>query len=225
MCQSRPTGVAWRPDEASGRHQQALVQLGGAVLRIAADGVGVAFAQIVRRQDVDRADLVAQIGGVPRDIGPARLLLKWSRSSSVTLSKWSDRTRAANMPARLPPTTTAQRRREMAKRPAPSKSRLVHMRSSLSRSETGAWNKHYVGEPDGTGGRPIGDRSPGQPCRPTLLMGNGKGLALRFLRGTCGSLGNSCGHPELPRCEADEALEVIGELALVREARVGGNLR
>src|SRR5262249_39055163 len=33
--------------------KQALVQLGGAAVRIAADGVGVAVAQVVRRQDVD----------------------------------------------------------------------------------------------------------------------------------------------------------------------------
>jgi hypothetical protein len=56
MCQSRPTEVAWRPDEA--------VQLGGAAVRIAVDGVGVAVAQVVRCQDVDRADFGAQIGGV-----------------------------------------------------------------------------------------------------------------------------------------------------------------
>jgi hypothetical protein len=47
--------------------QKVLVQLGGATLRIAADGVGIAAAQVVRRQDIDRADFVAQIGGVPRD--------------------------------------------------------------------------------------------------------------------------------------------------------------
>ena len=54
--------------------------------------------------------------------------------------------------------------------------------------------------------------------RPPLLVGNGKGMALRFPAGTCGVLGDSCGHPELPRSDADEALEVMAELALVREA-------
>src|SRR5262249_47478887 len=49
-------------------------------------------------------------------------------------------------------------------------------------------------------------------------QGNGKGVALRFLAGTCGLLGGSCGRPELPRRDADEALEVMGELALVTEA-------
>src|SRR5258707_3828749 len=55
-------------------------------------------------------------------------------------------------------------------------------------------------------------------------MRNGKGVALRFLGGTCGLLGDSCGRPELPRRDANEALEVVGELALVREAGVRGDL-
>src|SRR5262245_10272546 len=38
-------------------------------------------------------------------------------------------------------------------------------------------------------------------------------------------LGDSCGHPELPRRDADCALEVMRELALVREAGARGNLR
>src|SRR5260370_30091004 len=56
-------------------------------------------------------------------------------------------------------------------------------------------------------------------------MRNGKGVALPFLDGTCGLLGDSCGHSELPRRDAKEAFEVTGELALVREAGVRGNLR
>src|SRR5262249_21672372 len=38
-------------------------------------------------------------------------------------------------------------------------------------------------------------------------------------------LGDSCGHSELPRRDADYALEVMRELALVREAGVRGDLR
>src|SRR5262249_51662248 len=38
-------------------------------------------------------------------------------------------------------------------------------------------------------------------------------------------LGDSCGHPELPRRDADYALEVMRELALVREAGGRGGLR
>src|SRR6516162_11024297 len=38
-------------------------------------------------------------------------------------------------------------------------------------------------------------------------------------------LGDSCGHPELPRRDADYALEVMRELALVRETGVRGDLR
>src|SRR5262245_40008597 len=38
-------------------------------------------------------------------------------------------------------------------------------------------------------------------------------------------LGDACGHPELPRRDADYALEVMRELALVREAGVRGHLR
>src|SRR5262249_48148901 len=50
-------------------------------------------------------------------------------------------------------------------------------------------------------------------------------LAVRYLGGTCGLLGVSCGHPELPRGDADYALEVAGELALVTEPGVRGRLR
>jgi hypothetical protein len=56
-------------------------------------------------------------------------------------------------------------------------------------------------------------------------MGNGKGVALRSLDETCGALGDSCGRPELPRRDADEPLEVTGELALVREAGARRDLR
>src|SRR5262245_64426567 len=51
-----------------------------------------------------------------------------------------------------------------------------------------------------------------------LLLGNGKGLALELLGGTCDLLGDSCGRPEPSRRDADQTLEVVGELALVREA-------
>src|SRR5262249_22827788 len=58
-----------------------------------------------------------------------------------------------------------------------------------------------------------------------LLMSNGKvgrsGVSSRDLR----LLGDSCGHPELSRGDADEALEVKPEHALAREAGVRGDLR
>src|SRR6516225_9967312 len=77
----------------------------------------------------------------------------------------------------------------------------------------------------GTAG-PLDRPSPSaRPRRPTLLMGNRKGVALAFLGGACCALGDSCGHLELPRRDADYALEVVGELALVREAGVRGDLR
>jgi hypothetical protein len=38
-------------------------------------------------------------------------------------------------------------------------------------------------------------------------------------------LGDFCGCPELPRTDADEALEVMGELALIREAGARGDVR
>src|SRR5262249_56672922 len=56
-------------------------------------------------------------------------------------------------------------------------------------------------------------------------MRNGRGVAFAFLGGTCGSLGGSCGGPELPWRDADYALEVAGELALVGEAGVRGDVR
>jgi hypothetical protein len=61
--------------------------------------------------------------------------------------------------------------------------------------------------------------------RANLLLWNGKGIAVRILGGTCGLLGDSCVHPEPPRCDAHEALEVTAELALVPEAGVRGDLR
>jgi hypothetical protein len=61
--------------------------------------------------------------------------------------------------------------------------------------------------------------------RPTLLMGNGKGLAIRSLGGTCGYLGDSCGRPELLRRDADEPPEVVAELALVLEPGARHDLR
>jgi hypothetical protein len=56
-----------------------------------------------------------------------------------------------------------------------------------------------------------------RPLRLNPILGNDKGVALPFLGGTCGLLGDSCGRPELPRHDADEALEQTGELALVPE--------
>src|SRR5262245_60370080 len=38
-------------------------------------------------------------------------------------------------------------------------------------------------------------------------------------------LGDSCGRPELPRRDTDDPLEVMAELALVREAGACGDLR
>src|SRR5262245_50251882 len=52
-----------------------------------------------------------------------------------------------------------------------------------------------------------------------------RGDALASLGGTCGQLGGSCGRPELPGRDADQPLEVVGKLALVREAGVRRHLR
>ena len=60
---------------------------------------------------------------------------------------------------------------------------------------------------------------------PTPFTGNGKRVAVPILGGTCDFLGGSYARPELPRGDADYALEVMGELALVREAGVRGDLR
>jgi hypothetical protein len=58
----------------------------------------------------------------------------------------------------------------------------------------------------------------------SLLMRNGKGVARQLLAGNCRLSGDSCGRPELPRRDADEALEVAAEVALVREAGGQGDL-
>src|SRR5262245_64842391 len=61
--------------------------------------------------------------------------------------------------------------------------------------------------------------------RPTPFMGNGKRVAVPILGGNYGFLGGSYARPELPRGDADYALEVMGELALIREPGVRGDLR
>ena len=53
----------------------------------------------------------------------------------------------------------------------------------------------------------------------------GKGVALQRLGEICVPLGDSCGRPELSRRDADQALEVEGELALVREPDPRRDLR
>src|SRR5262249_12973727 len=60
---------------------------------------------------------------------------------------------------------------------------------------------------------------------PTPFTGNGKRVAVPILGGTYGCLGGSYARPELPRGDADYALEVMGELALIREPGVRGDLR
>src|SRR5262249_54818757 len=63
------------------------------------------------------------------------------------------------------------------------------------------------------------------PRRACLLRRNGKEDEVPFSWRDLRPLGDSCGRPELPRRDAEEALEVMGELALVREAGVRGDLR
>jgi hypothetical protein len=54
---------------------------------------------------------------------------------------------------------------------------------------------------------------------------NDRGFAVRILGGDCGPLGDFCGHPELPRRDADQALEVMAELALVHRSHSGPRVR
>src|SRR6516162_9867869 len=61
--------------------------------------------------------------------------------------------------------------------------------------------------------------------RACLLMRNGKGDEVPFSWRDLRRFVGSYARPELPWRDADCALEVIGELALVREAGVRGNLR
>ena len=58
-----------------------------------------------------------------------------------------------------------------------------------------------------------------------LLLGNGKGGRSPVSWRDLPLFGDSCARPELPRRDADEALEVTGELALGREAGAGSDLR
>ncbi|HEX8869076.1 MAG TPA: hypothetical protein VF821_25680, partial [Lentzea sp.] len=54
---------------------------------------------------------------------------------------------------------------------------------------------------------------------------NDKEGVLPFIARTCGLLSESCGPAELSWREPDNALEMVGELALVGEAGSGGDLR
>src|SRR5262245_1165528 len=61
--------------------------------------------------------------------------------------------------------------------------------------------------------------------RACLLRRNGKGDEVPFSWRDLRRFVGSYARPELPRRDPDEALEVMGELALVREAGVRGDLR
>src|SRR5262245_39008264 len=60
---------------------------------------------------------------------------------------------------------------------------------------------------------------------PTPFMRNGKGDEVPFSWRDLRRFVGSYARPELPRRDAEEALEVIGELALIREPGVCGDLR
>src|ERR1700751_2736575 len=61
--------------------------------------------------------------------------------------------------------------------------------------------------------------------RPMGFKLNDKEGVLPFIARTCGLLSDSCGPAELSWREPDNALEMVGELALVGEAGSGGELR
>src|SRR5246127_559034 len=61
--------------------------------------------------------------------------------------------------------------------------------------------------------------------RPMWFKLNDKEGVLPFIARTCGLLSDSCGPAELSWREPDNALEMVGELALVGEAGSGGDLR
>src|SRR5262249_24611467 len=61
--------------------------------------------------------------------------------------------------------------------------------------------------------------------RACLLRRNGKGDEVPFSWRDLRRFVGSYAHPELPRRDADQTLEVMGELALVTEAGVRGDLR
>src|SRR5262249_55036658 len=67
--------------------------------------------------------------------------------------------------------------------------------------------------------------APAARSRACLLRRNGKGEEVPFSWRDLRRFVGSYARPELPRRDADEALEVVGELALVREAGARGDLR
>src|SRR5262249_53712437 len=80
----------------------------------------------------------------------------------------------------------------------------------------------------GRGSVPLGDwlwPAPAALSRACLLMRNGKGNEVPFSWRDLRRFVGSYARPELPRRDADQALEVMGELALVTEAGVRGDLR
>src|SRR5262249_41004578 len=68
----------------------------------------------------------------------------------------------------------------------------------------------------------------GRQADPPCSGGMVRRGVLRILGGTCGGFGDSCGHPERPRRDADAALEVAGDLIHVvvdgAELLTGNNL-
>src|SRR5262249_60965259 len=67
-----------------------------------------------------------------------------------------------------------------------------------------------------------------------LCSGNTRAICVLLIESTgaegsglgapCGFLGDSCGRAEATGRDADDALEMMGELALIREANTRGNL-
>src|SRR5262249_56720533 len=65
---------------------------------------------------------------------------------------------------------------------------------------------------------------PREFAAPRCSLGMVRGRSAVAWRGLS-VFGDSCGRPELPGRDADEALEVMGELALIREAGARGDVR
>src|SRR5262249_41980134 len=62
------------------------------------------------------------------------------------------------------------------------------------------------------------------PSEWTSVMGESRSREAELLASLAGRLGDSCGAAETPRCDADGALEVMRQLALIRGADAGRDL-
>ena len=130
-----------------------------------------------------------------RPLGSASRLARCPNSTSCGSFRFPSQRLLARCMTQRPPTPPAPPARQAVARPAPAP------------STTRPRPTRALGDPGPHRWAPVGPTGPRHQRR-----------AGRVLGAACGLLGDACGPAELSRCEADDALEVLEELALIREA-------